>query len=172
LGIKAAPAFGGYPFIRQFQVRLLTAPKFLRGLNMIETNIDKLKIISKETSWEEVEKLKLVEKMKMEIRTAWVLGFGLSAIQIGVPLRFAWYIWHGKDKFLINPKLIEGSGSVLHNNEGCLSIPHIRVTTNRFNRIVYLNDGKQFEADQLESVIIQHEIDHMDGLTIFDRTIK
>lgn len=136
---------------------------------MIETNIEKIKVISKDTSWKEVEELRLVDKMKEEINTAWVHGYGLSAIQIGYPLRFAWYQWKGKDKFLINPKIIEASGSVLHNQEGCLSIPQIRVNTKRWNRINYINDGKEFEAEQLESMIIQHEIDHMDGLTIFDR---
>jgi len=113
-------------------------------------------------------------KILEALPTAWVAGFGLAAIQVGVPVRYAYYRIPGKDPVdLINPKILSMTGSALHKNEGCLSFPNMRVDTIRFNEITVETGlpGKrqQFVATGLEAIIIQHEIDHMDGITMFFR---
>jgi len=139
---------------------------------MIITDIEYLRTKSKRTSWTEIRELKIVERMKKEIKTAWVPGVGLAAIQIGEPLRFTWYMWNGLkefDKFLINPEIIETSERMMSNTEGCLSIPNQWLATERFNKIKYVTDGQTYEAERFEAHIIQHEIDHMDGILVTNR---
>lgn len=125
------------------------------------------------TTPEEVERLNLVEHIKKALKYAWTPGLGLAAIQIGIPLRMAWYNLQSKDglieRTLINPEIIERNGLYIFPGEGCLSIPDKRFTVDRFLHIVVKNGKEKFEATGLEAVMIQHEIDHMDGILSFDR---
>ena len=53
--------------------------------------------------------------------------------------------------------------------EGCLSIPSIHIDTIRYEKILYINNGVENIADGLLSIAIQHEIDHVFGLTILNK---
>jgi peptide deformylase len=99
-------------------------------------------------------------------------GIGLSAIQIFIPLRIA-IIRMGKIKIdLINPKIIEKQESFRMQNEGCLSIPRLTVDTRRYKKVKIINDSKEEAYEGLVAVAVQHEIDHMNRLTILDRKWK
>jgi peptide deformylase len=107
------------------------------------------------------------------------LGVGLAATQLGVLHRLLVYRV-GQDapvSALVNPE-IEWTGRDLETmEEGCLSLPGVLVDVERpiHVRVRGLNeDGKRIlvEASGLEARVIQHEIDHLDGVLILDRTSR
>jgi len=128
----------------------------------IITDRDVLRQISKPTTWEEVRRLCLVSRLKRANGTAWTEGVGLAAIQIGIPLRFAWYIYKGREHNLINPEIILELGQYTL-KEGCLSVPNQWLDITRAYEIEYINDGKKKHAKGWRAKIIQHEIGHMNG---------
>jgi peptide deformylase len=107
-------------------------------------------------------------------------GVGLSAPQVGKPLRFFlvdiwWKTTHEYDKTLIfiNPKIIAYEGSQ-RGQEGCLSLPGIVEHVTRAKKIrVSAQDinGHLFELDAEDflAVAIQHELDHLNGILTLDR---
>ena len=138
-------------------------------MDQIITDETILRTISKETTLSEIRSIKLVNRLKKANRTAWTKGAGLAAIQIGIPLRFAWFIANGREETLLNPKIILGKGKRIYKNEGCLSIPNSYVDTERFYYIEYISGGKKRTAMNYKAVLIQHEIDHMNGILNIDR---
>ncbi len=104
------------------------------------------------------------------------LGVGLAANQVGVLHRLLVYRVHQQAPVsaLINPE-IEWSGSeqeILE--EGCLSLPAVHVDVERpvFVRVSALDQFGEpitVEASGLEARVIQHEIDHLDGVLVLDR---
>lgn len=139
---------------------------------------------SRETTAEEVASLDLVNRMLYALERAWTPGVGLAAIQIGVDLRFSIYrlpiegqTTMGPLKTLMNPAIVGFSREVIcHHGEGCLSIPNYRPSPWRHSAVRYQHtvDGKTVRAMAfgLEAVIIQHEVDHMDGILCTDRLKK
>ena len=74
---------------------------------------------------------------------------------------------------LINPTIIQREG-IIEWNEGCLSFPGVYAKIRRDKQILvnYLDRtmrSQTIEADHLLSVCIQHEVDHLDGITLYDR---
>ena len=136
--------------------------------------IDKkvLRQVSKPTTMPEIKALKLRKRLRQAMKTAWTKGAGLAAIQIGVPLRFAWLMGNGKDEILLNPEIVTGKGKRVYKGEGCLSIPHSYVDVERFYYIEYLSGGKLRKAMNFKAILIQHEIDHMDGILNIDRRVE
>ena len=127
--------------------------------------------VSRETSRKEIDATGIAEIMRLAMARAWTDSVGLAAIQVGVPIRFA--IWRPKGKpetWLVNPEIVEASESIQFHGEGCLSVPGRWFQTWRYGRIKFLNDvdgrGRKevFELTGLEAFIVQHEIDHMDGI--------
>jgi peptide deformylase len=101
-------------------------------------------------------------------------GIGLAANQIGLTQRVA-VVDAGEEPpvVLINPVILERSGTV-RGEEGCLSIPDIFADLPRAQRVVVQTttlDGERVEivAEDLPSRVIQHEIDHLDGVLFIDR---
>lgn len=102
-------------------------------------------------------------------------GVGLAGPQVNVPQRI--FVLdtseqHNQPRVMVNPEILESSGSMTM-EEGCLSIPDVRVPVRRAAEIrVRAQDekGKFFElaAAQLEAVALQHEIDHLNGVLILD----
>jgi peptide deformylase len=107
------------------------------------------------------------------------LGVGLAATQIGVLNRVLVYRVHQQAPItaLINPE-VEWRGDELETaEEGCLSLPAVLVDVERpiHVRVRALGeDGGQImiEASGLEARVIQHEVDHLDGVLILDRTTR
>lgn len=106
-------------------------------------------------------------------------GVGLAAIQAGIDKRIIVYDPESdcqkRDyQVLINPRILEYHGSKISEEEGCLSVPDMRCDINRAERIVVEGldrDGNslQFEAEGIPAIILQHEIDHLNGVLILDR---
>ncbi len=112
-------------------------------------------------------------------------GVGLAAPQVGINKRVLVYNAHATDTerenedqeivALINPEIISKSEETfISENEGCLSVVDFRADVKRHVRVTVkaLNiDGKklEFDADGLLAVIMQHEIDHLDGVLFVDR---
>src|SRR5437588_1058987 len=107
------------------------------------------------------------------------LGVGLAATQVGVVHRLLVYrvVQGAPAAALINPEL-EWTGSEKEPmEEGCLSLPGVLVDVDRpiHVRVRALDaDGEEMvvEASGLEARVIQHEIDHLDGVLILDRTSR
>jgi peptide deformylase len=105
-------------------------------------------------------------------------GVGLAAPQVGVSRRVIVYDnveagYRIDPKMLFNPEIIEKEGAC-RGEEGCLSIPEIKDMVERAERIVVTGldkDGNEveFEARDLVARIIQHEIDHLEGILFVDR---
>jgi peptide deformylase len=107
------------------------------------------------------------------------LGVGLAAPQLGISQRLLVYRV-GPDApvtVLANPELEWASGEVELGEEGCLSIPGVVVDVDRpvYVRVRGLDEAGEdrvVEASGLEARVIQHEIDHLDGVLILERTSR
>ena len=108
-------------------------------------------------------------------------GIGLAANQIGINKRVC--VVNVKEPLvLINPKIVEKSKEQFVFAESCLSFPNYKIKTTRHQDIVVEADNHKgrlsFSAnskdinDAFECVCVQHEIDHLDGITMFDREFK
>jgi len=103
-------------------------------------------------------------------------GIGLAAPQVGVPLRLFIISLEGSRenvKVYINPT-VTPSGELDEAEEGCLSVPGIYTKIRRYKicKVTAIDlDGNEFteEAEGLYARCLQHESDHIEGMTIADR---
>jgi peptide deformylase len=105
-------------------------------------------------------------------------GVGLAAVQVGVLRRLIVVDAAGKDDerrplVLINPEILRLGPDMRLHEEGCLSIPDVRIEIERpaSLRVGYLDrDGKpqELNAEGLLATVIQHEMDHLNGRLIID----
>lgn len=107
-------------------------------------------------------------------------GVGLAAIQVGLNQSFLVYdVVHSSGEgrqleVLVNPQIVEMEGSIVSEQEGCLSVPDFRSDVKRAERILvegFDRHGEplRFEADGFKAVVLQHEIDHLNGRLFIDR---
>lgn len=100
-------------------------------------------------------------------------GAGLAAPQVGVQKRlFVYDVGEGPEA-VINPTIVESEGEWYH-DEGCLSIPGLRLGIVRPDRVHlrgYDLDGEEItiEADEFLGRVFQHEVDHLDGVLMIER---
>lgn len=135
----------------------------------IVTSLHDLRLISMDISHEQAREMKLWTRLRKANKKAWTKGCGLAAIQIGIPLRFAWFIFQDKESTLLNPEIILLEDPFINKGEGCLSIPKVWTDVKRYNRIEYISHGKKRKAEGIKAVIIQHEVDHMNGILNIDK---
>lgn len=108
-------------------------------------------------------------------------GCGLAAPQVGVTKRIIVVDPNPSDEdlsarrpmYLINPEIIWRSEETVLFNEGCLSLPDQRAEVERYERVRvhytdYDGNEKEILADDLLAIILQHEIDHLDGILYID----
>ena len=101
------------------------------------------------------------------------IGLGLAAPQVGVLKRMYTYDVGDGPAVLINPQIVDSHGEWTY-DEGCLSIPDVHVEIVRPKVVTVQGidlDGKEvvLEGDELMGRLIQHEIDHLDGVLMLDR---
>ncbi|MEC4676134.1 MAG: peptide deformylase [Nitrospirota bacterium] len=106
-------------------------------------------------------------------------GVGLAAPQVGVPKRLAVIDTAAGDSesellVIINPVIVRKEGDIEF-EEGCLSIPEYTTKTHRAEIVLVSaldREGRPVEihGEGLLSIALQHEIDHLDGILILDRT--
>jgi peptide deformylase len=101
------------------------------------------------------------------------LGIALAAPQIGVQKQV--FVWDLDERPMVvfNPEIVESSGEWVY-DEGCLSIPGLYVEMVRPKQVLMRGiglDGEaiEIEADELEARLYQHELDHLNGVLMFDR---
>ena len=102
-------------------------------------------------------------------------GIGLAAPQVGIPLRV--FVYDVREPeiepgVLINPRFVEAGGTI-RDTEGCLSIPGLNETVERYSEVVVEGldrEGRavRIEATDLLSRCLQHENDHLDGILFID----
>jgi peptide deformylase len=103
-------------------------------------------------------------------------GVGLAATQVGILRRlFVFEPDEEGPRAIVNPVVVERADEETVDDEGCLSLQGVRVPVERSTRVVL--EGKdphgedlRFELDEYASRVVQHELDHLDGVLIIDRT--
>lgn len=101
-------------------------------------------------------------------------GVGLAAPQVGVDKRLIVFDVEDRLAALCNPEIVEFSEDKVVDDEGCLSVPGITVPVERSRRIVCSAETIEgrpltIEAEDMVARVLQHEIDHLDGILIIDR---
>ena len=115
-------------------------------------------------------------------------GLGISATQIGIKKRACLIKFGDEELFLVNPLIVEKSKDGFLFAEGCLSIPRtiqkpittiratmIKVQTDNLGELTFQINPEEdkkvggVSVDTMKTVVVQHEIDHLDGFTIKDR---
>jgi len=106
-------------------------------------------------------------------------GVGLAAVQVKENKSLLVYDIAPKEQgrhlhVLINPKIVDREGQIVSENEGCLSVPDFRTDVQRSARILVEavnREGKplRIEAEGLLAIVLQHEIDHLNGTLFIDR---
>ena len=130
------------------------------------------------------------DELRMKLTEALIEnpGLGISATQIGIKKRACYIQFGDEELFLVNPIITERSNQGFLFFEGCLSIPSTLlrpVRTIRATKVVVQTDNlgeltfeinpegdkanEQVSKETMMTVIVQHEIDHLDGITIKDR---
>lgn len=99
-------------------------------------------------------------------------GIGLAAPQVGISKRIITVAVGENPLALINPVIVGSSGRI-SSKEGCLSVPGYYENVDRFKQITVSyqtvqGDWKESIAKDLLAVVVQHEIDHLDGKLFVD----
>lgn len=100
-------------------------------------------------------------------------GIALAAPQIGVQKQVIVWDLDGDRRAIFNPEIVESSGEWVY-DEGCLSIPGLYVELVRPRNVLLRGvdlEGEivEYEADELEARMYQHELDHLNGVLMFER---
>jgi len=103
-------------------------------------------------------------------------GLALAAPQIGVQKQAVVWDFGDDPQAVFNPQITESDGEWVY-EEGCLSIPGLYVEIVRPKTVLVKGvdlDGNPIEreADELEARMFQHELDHLNGVLMFDRMSK
>lgn len=104
-------------------------------------------------------------------------GIGLAAPQIGKNIQLFVADWGDGPLILINPKITNASKQLVADEEGCLSVPKTWGLVNRSNTIsfkAFNPSGKEIcmTLKDLPARIVQHELDHLQGILFIDKILK
>lgn len=123
---------------------------------------------------------KLINQMVATMR-AHARCVGLAAPQVGSDLRVAVMDSSASPKadpghgllVLVNPQIVAAEGGSVR-REGCLSLPDFTGNVRRAERVCVraadeFGDARELWLDGFEAVIVQHEVDHLDGILFLDR---
>jgi peptide deformylase len=118
---------------------------------------------------------RLIERLNNLLRDA--NGLGLAATQVGVLRRVFIFLPDPEQEpvALINPRVAQSSDENVSEDEGCLSLQGVVIPVERHERLTIEASNPQGEDVQIElqglpARIAQHELDHLDGVLIIDRT--
>lgn len=115
----------------------------------------------------------IIQKMKNALAST-ETGVGLAATQVGIPIR----LFLGPDnRVFINPEILELKGTDKLDFEGCLSIPlvYARIVRPQKVKLKYFDENWEEQIKlfkNLDARIIQHEIDHLDGICFVEKITK
>jgi len=121
------------------------------------------------------ELVKLVERMKQLMHDA--SGVGLAATQVGVLQRLFVFQTDGEGETVavVNPEIVKRSDETDVADEGCLSIQGVTVPVERSIEVTLVGKDERgedvhYELDEYYARCAQHELDHLDGVLMLDRT--
>jgi len=102
-------------------------------------------------------------------------GVGLAATQVGILRRFFVCTIDGEDRVLVNPSVTPVGKDTEVDSEGCLSLGSVRVSVERATKVVVdardaLGEPVSIELEGYPARVAQHELDHLDGRLMLDRT--
>ena len=104
-------------------------------------------------------------------------GVGLAATQVGVLQRFFVFQREGEEEAtaVINPEIVERSTEVEVLDEGCLSLQGVLVPVERSLGVTLAGQDLtgaplRLELDEMDARVVQHELDHLDGVLMIERT--
>jgi peptide deformylase len=119
----------------------------------------------------------MIDQMAATMYTA--PGIGLAAIQVGWDKSLLIYdisATNGQRSLhvLVNPRIIASEGEIISPSEGCLSVPELRADVKRSALVTVAGFDREgnpvrFDAEGLLAIVLQHEIDHLNGTLFFDR---
>lgn len=106
-------------------------------------------------------------------------GVGLAAIQVGDDRQVIVYDvtqieGERRAEALVNPEIVFQEGSLLSEEEGCLSVPDFRADVKRSAQVKvkgFNREGQpvELDAEGFPAIVFQHEIDHLNGILFIDR---
>ena len=121
----------------------------------------------------------LCDKMLATVQSPEQDGVGIAAPQVGISRRLAWVQRYDKPgepwEVYPNIRILERTGAVSHDPEGCLSVPPMRAVVPRYETVVVSWTDPQTLQERRDTVhgytavIFQHECDHRDGIVCTDR---
>jgi peptide deformylase len=120
------------------------------------------------------ELLTLVDRMKRLMHDA--SGIGLAATQVGVLQRlFVFQLDEDETAAVVNPEIVERSDETDVADEGCLSIQGVTVPVERAVAVTIVGKDEhgadvRYELEDYHARCVQHEVDHLDGVLMLDRT--
>jgi peptide deformylase len=102
-------------------------------------------------------------------------GVGLAGTQVGVLRRIFVFVDEGEDRVLVNPVITTRSDDTEVDDEGCLSLREVLVPVERACKVTIegfdvTGEPVRFDLELPTSRVVQHELDHLDGVLIIDRT--
>jgi peptide deformylase len=111
-----------------------------------------------------------------EFRRTHGFGRGISAVQIGEPTRLIYIEMAGVEYAMVNPRLVWRSAETFRLWDDCFSFPDLLVYLERARsvRVTYQDEGgevRDLDASGAFSELLQHELDHLDGVLAIDRAI-
>jgi peptide deformylase len=111
-----------------------------------------------------------------EFRRTHGFGRGISAVQIGEPTRLIYIEMAGEEYAMVNPLLESHSAETFRLWDDCFSFPNLLVYLERAQSVVvsYQDEHgapQKIEASGAFSELLQHELDHLDGVLAIDRAI-
>lgn len=120
---------------------------------------------------------KIIENMAETMYDA--PGAGLAAIQVGFDKSIIVYdTLPGETEkslqVLLNPEILESNGEIISEDEGCLSVPDFRSDVKRSSLVLVEGIDREgnplkIEAQGYLAIVLQHEIDHLNGILFIDR---
>jgi len=133
-----------------------------------------LRLVAHEVTEFDDDLRRLVDRMIVLMHDA--QGVGLAATQVGVLRRL--FVFEPDDEgphAIVNPTVVERGDETDSDEEGCLSLQGVRVPVERVTSLTLAGkdeNGKdvRYELDPHGSRVVQHELDHLDGVLIIDRT--
>jgi peptide deformylase len=132
-----------------------------------------LRLRANEVETFDEELARLAERMTQLMHDA--QGIGLAATQVGVLRRLFVFTDGDEDRVLVNPRIVERGGLVETDAEGCLSLGPIRVPVERTLEVTIEGQDLtgapvRYELECTSARVVQHELDHLDGVLIIQRT--
>jgi peptide deformylase len=132
-----------------------------------------LRLVAHEVTEFDDDLARLVNRMMLLMDDA--QGIGLAATQIGVLRRIFVFRHDDEVRAVVNPTIVERAKDTETDEEGCLSLQGVRVPVERATSLTL--EGKdehgadvRLELDPQGARVVQHELDHLDGVLIIDRT--